>query len=92
LPTSECSSSLQFLTTWITDQCRLLERESAKKKASRGEPNFVKLTTDGTWRLILTTGDVKTQNALGGAKLNYVPIKAMQEINPDKTISTGIVW
>jgi hypothetical protein len=68
---------------------RLLERESAKKKASKGEPNFVKLTTDGTWRLILTTGDVKTQNALGGAKLNYVPIKAMQQINPDKTISTG---
>jgi hypothetical protein len=68
---------------------RLLERESAKKKASKGEPNFVKLTTDGIWRLILTTGDVKTQNALGGAKLNYVPIKAMQEINSDKTISTG---
>lgn len=41
------------------------------------QPKFDLLTTNGNWRLIFTTGDVKTQKKIGG-KLTYVPIKAVQ--------------
>lgn len=65
---------------WST--CRLIERKRRTKQPQEGEqsstqPKFDLLTTNGTWRLIFTTGDLQTQKAIGG-KLTYVPIKAVQ--------------
>ena len=60
---------------------RLLEKSGGSKKPLEGrdssQPKFDLLTDNGNWRLIFTTGDVKTQKKLGG-KISYVPIKAVQ--------------
>lgn len=61
--------------------CRLIEKTGGSKKPLEGsdsaQPKFDLLTDNGNWRLIFTTGDVKTQKKLGG-KISYVPIKAVQ--------------
>jgi hypothetical protein len=46
----------------------------------------------GDWRLIFTTGTVKTQKELlGGAKINYFPLKAIQSFRKSKNaIENGI--
>ena len=65
---------------------RLIERKGGSKKPAEGdangnsggsEPKFDLLTSNGNWRLIFTTGDMKTQKKIGG-KISYVPIKAVQ--------------
>lgn len=60
---------------------RLLEKSGGSIKPLEGrdssQPKFDLLTDNGNWRLIFTTGDVKTQKKLGG-KISYVPIKAVQ--------------
>lgn len=65
---------------------RLIERKGGSKKAVKGgangnggglEPKFDLLTDNGNWKLIFTTGDMKTQKKIGG-KISYVPIKAVQ--------------
>lgn len=62
----------------------MIERKGRSKKPADGngnggelEPKFDLLTNNGNWRLIFTTGDVKTQKKIGG-KISYVPIKAVQ--------------
>ena len=45
---------------------------------------------DGSWRLIFTTGDVKTQERIGG-RINYFPLKAIQSFDTSSfLISNGI--
>lgn len=61
---------------------RFLEKKGGSKKPLEGrkrssQPKFDLLTDNGNWRLIFTTGDMKTQKKLGG-KISYVPIKAVQ--------------
>jgi len=36
---------------------------------------------DGEWRLIFTTGTKETQNKLGGNRINYFPLKAVQSFD-----------
>ena len=80
----------------VFDAIRLLEKEARRarkdKVVDESEPDFKMLTTDGKWRLTLTTGDMKTQDKLGGKKINYLPsfLKAVQEFYPDKTITNGV--
>ncbi|CAM9296760.1 unnamed protein product [Choristocarpus tenellus] len=68
----------------VIEAIRFLEktRESSTSK-------FDLLTKDGNWRLIFTTGDVKTQKKIGG-KISYVPIKAVQVFKPDFSITNGV--
>ncbi|CAM9799407.1 unnamed protein product, partial [Chrysoparadoxa australica] len=78
----------------VYDAIRYLEKEYRKeKKEDENEKNFGMLTGSGNnyWRLILTTGDMKTQKKLG-SKLNYLPsfIKAVQLFRPDMTITNGV--
>ncbi|CAM9474426.1 unnamed protein product [Phaeothamnion confervicola] len=77
----------------ILDAIALLEKEGrtkgARTQSGSGTPRFDKLTTNGNWQLVFTTGDVKTQKKLG-TKINYVPIKAVQVFKSDKTITNGI--
>lgn len=60
---------------------RLIERSGGSRKGLEGadspQPKFDLLTTNGIWRLIFTTGDVKTQKKIG-RQITYVPIKAVQ--------------
>jgi len=46
------------------------------------------LAVQGNWKLVFTTGTVKTQKDFG--KINYVPFKAVQNFNEDMTINNGI--
>lgn len=60
----------------------MIERKGGSKKPADGngeglEPKFDLLTDNGNWKLIFTTGDMKTQKKIGG-KISYVPIKAVQ--------------
>ncbi|CAM9148806.1 unnamed protein product [Scytosiphon promiscuus] len=78
----------------VIDAIRLLEKKGGSKKPLAGrkgssQPKFDLLTDNGNWRLIFTTGDMKTQKKLGG-KISYVPIKAVQVFNPDYTITNGV--
>eukprot|EP00752_Nemacystus_decipiens_P005811 g5257.t1 len=77
----------------VIEAIRLLEKSGGSKKPLEGrdssQPKFDLLTDNGNWRLIFTTGDVKTQKKLGG-KISYVPIKAVQVFNPDYTITNGV--
>lgn len=60
---------------------RFIEKKGGSKAAIEGrggdQPKFDLLTDNGNWRLIFTTGDMKTQKKIGG-KISYVPIKAVQ--------------
>jgi len=51
-------------------------RKKAKEDSSVAEQ--MERALDGSWRLVFTTGTKKTQDRLGGAKINYFPIKAVQ--------------
>eukprot|EP00903_Cladosiphon_okamuranus_P014936 g13828.t1 len=77
----------------VIEAIRLLEKSGGSRKPLEGrdssQPKFDLLTDNGNWRLIFTTGDVKTQKKLGG-KISYVPIKAVQVFNPDYTITNGV--
>eukprot|EP00904_Undaria_pinnatifida_P008532 jgi/Undpi1/4809/HiC_scaffold_19.g08162.m1 len=82
----------------VIEAIRLIERKGGSKKPAEGdangnsggsEPKFGLLTNNGNWRLIFTTGDMKTQKKIGG-KISYVPIKAVQVFNPDYTITNGV--
>ncbi|CAM9338571.1 unnamed protein product [Ectocarpus sp. 6 AP-2014] len=77
----------------VIEAIRLIEKSGGSKKPLEGrdssQPKFDLLTDNGNWRLIFTTGDVKTQKKLGG-KISYVPIKAVQVFNPDYTITNGV--
>ena len=47
----------------------------------------------GSWRLIFTTGTVKTQqNWLGGQKINYFPIKAVQTFDTTTNVITNAIY
>lgn len=78
MPSNECDNLAAC--SYFIHLNRLIERSGGSRKALKGEgpqPKFDLLTDNGNWRLIFTTGDVKTQEKLGG-KLTYVPIKAVQ--------------
>lgn len=51
-------------------------RRLEKARAMDGEK--IGEALNGDWRLIFTSGEKKTQDAMGGAKISYVPIKAVQ--------------
>lgn len=60
----------------------MIEKKGGSKKPADGngeglKPKFDLLTDNGNWKLIFTTGDMKTQKKIGG-KISYVPIKAVQ--------------
>ncbi|CAM9773999.1 unnamed protein product [Discosporangium mesarthrocarpum] len=76
----------------IIEAIRFLERERSKEsgEADGETTKFNQLTTNGNWRLVFTTGDLKTQKKLGGNKISYVPIKAVQVFNADYTITNGV--
>jgi hypothetical protein len=72
----------------VYEAIRLREKQTRRKgEREKAEPVFEKVC--GNWKLILTTGDVKTQEKLG-AKINYVPVKAVQQFNEDMTITNGV--
>lgn len=55
--------------------------EKGMRKLARNDPSVAEATLqalDGAWRLVFTTGTATTQKRLGGAKINYFPIKAVQ--------------
>lgn len=81
----------------------MIERKGGSRKPADGngeglEPKFDLLTDNGNWKLIFTTGDMKTQKKIGG-KISYVPIKAVQvsawcvipTVGPDILIPTSTV-
>lgn len=78
-----CPLVHQSLSLWysIFLNDRLIERQGGSTAAIEGrggeQPKFDLLTDNGNWRLVFTTGDVKTQKKIGG-KISYVPIKAVQ--------------
>jgi hypothetical protein len=46
----------------------------------------------GSWQLIFTTGTAKTQSRLGGAKINYFPLKAVQTFDTATNVITNAIY
>mmetsp|Transcript_8798 Transcript_8798/g.13538 ORF Transcript_8798/g.13538 Transcript_8798/m.13538 type:complete len:247 (-) Transcript_8798:166-906(-) len=60
-----------------------LEKNKLRSRGAprrRGEISESLRMVGGSWRLVFTTGDKKTQKKIG--KLNYFPIKAVQSFDP----------
>lgn len=69
----------------LARQCNRLKDEPEYAYAQSVYDNL-----HGSWRLIFTTGTAKTQSQLlGGAKINYFPIKAVQTFNITTTTNDG---
>jgi hypothetical protein len=69
----------------VYDALVLLEQKMRLKAKEDGSvaPTMLK-SLDGDWRLIFTTGTKKTQQSfLGGNRINYFPLKAVQTFRTD---------
>jgi hypothetical protein len=74
----------------LARQCNKIVEDNTNKNeyAQRVRDNLT-----GSWRLIFTTGTVKTQqNLLGGQKINYFPIKAVQTFDTTTNVITNAIY
>jgi hypothetical protein len=59
-----------------------MDLEKLKRQQAREDPTVATTTLNnlhGDWQLVFTTGTANTQkNILGGARINYFPLKAVQ--------------
>ena len=64
--------ALESLEKLMRAKCRVEDDASANVLAN----------LEGEWRLVFTTGTKDSQKKLGGKKINYFPIKAVQAFDP----------
>lgn len=77
----------------------LVDLEKLTRQLAKEDPTFAQSIVDnldGDWRLIFTTGTAQTQKKIGGGRINYFPLKAVQsfrtkDIEP-KSIENGIYF
>lgn len=59
----------------------LFDLEKQMRALAKDDPSVAKdmlKNLDGDWRLVFTTGTKNTQDKLGGGRINYFPLKAVQ--------------
>jgi PAP_fibrillin len=76
----EAAETKQAESNKVFDALTTLEKLSRQKAKADGEKYAQQMLQDlnGDWRLIFTTGTANTQKKLGGARINYFPLKAVQ--------------
>mmetsp|Transcript_41123 Transcript_41123/g.42010 ORF Transcript_41123/g.42010 Transcript_41123/m.42010 type:complete len:215 (-) Transcript_41123:85-729(-) len=82
---TRAADSEEIIETLLNLEKQMRDKSKNNKKVA--ESTLKNLT--GSWRLIFTTGEMKTQKKIG--KINYVPIKAVQEFDVStSSIANGI--
>jgi hypothetical protein len=75
----------------LEQQSRILAKQQQQERSPTAYAENMLQQLYGDWRLIFTTGTVKTQKELlGGAKINYFPLKAVQSFRKSNAIENGI--